>query len=89
MPKLRRRTRRTEADWISIFRRFESSGLTVRGFCGRERLSVSSFQRWRSRLGRVGRAEFVELVPTQPAPAPTDWSLDIALPNGVQLRFRG
>ena len=90
MLKARSRKRRSESDWTEILRRFESSELTVREFCRREGLSLSSFQRWRSRLGRVGPAEFVELVPATVAAAPVpEWSLDIALPNGVQLRFRG
>jgi hypothetical protein len=90
MPKPARRIRRSEAEWTEILSRFAASDLTVREFCRRERVSLSSFQRWRSRLGSVSPAEFVELVPTtavaEPMPA---WSLDIALPNGVQLRFRG
>jgi transposase-like protein len=90
MPRARRRTRRSESEWTEILRRFESTELTIREFCRREGVSLSSFQRWRSRLGPVGPAEFVELVPaTSAAPPVSDWSLDIALPNGVQLRFRG
>jgi hypothetical protein len=88
MSKSRRHTRRSESDWTQILRRFESSGLTNREFCRRERLSLSSFQRWRSRLGPVSPAEFVELVPTASASPSATWSLEIALPNGVQLRFR-
>jgi hypothetical protein len=90
MPRTRRRTHRTEAQWTQILGRFASSELTAREFCRRERLSLSSFQRWRSRLGSVDAAEFVELVPAQPViTASSEWSLEIALPNGVQLRFRG
>jgi hypothetical protein len=90
MPRSRsRRKRRTESEWTEILRRFESSGLTSLVFCRREGLALSSFQRWRSRLGPVGPAEFVELVPTTRDATAAEWSLDIALPNGVQLRFRG
>ena len=90
MPKVRSRKRRTESDWTDILRRFESSDLTIREFCRREGLSLSSFQRWRSRLASVAPAEFVELVPAATdAPPASDWLLDVALPNGVQLRFRG
>lgn len=90
MPKTPSRKRRTRSEWTEILHRFESSGLTFREFCSREGLALSSFQRWRSRLGAVGPAEFVEFVPTvSEAASSTAWSLDIALPNGVQLRFRG
>jgi hypothetical protein len=92
MPSRRRtRERRTAAQWTEILQRFELSGLGTREFCHRERLAPSSFQRWRSRLGPVPATEFVELVPTaatSPA-ASSSWSLDVALPNGVSLRFRG
>jgi hypothetical protein len=90
MPKARNRKRRSESEWTEILRRFESSDLTVREFCHREGLPLSSFQRWRSRIGPVSPAEFVEIVPAASVATPlSDWSLDIALPNGVQLRFRG
>jgi hypothetical protein len=93
MPKPVRRIRRSEAEWSEILGRFAASEMTVREFCHRERLSLSSFQRWRSRLGKARpvETEFVELVPasTVVEPMTSSWSLDIALPNGVQLRFRG
>ncbi len=88
MPKAHVRKRRNQSEWTEILRRFESASVTVRDFCRREDLSLSSFQRWQSRLGSVGPAEFVELVPTETASS-ADWSLDIVLPNGAQLRFRG
>ena len=91
MPKSRsNRTRRTKAQWTEILERFESSGLDTRGFCRREGLSLSSFQRWRRALGSVAAAEFVELVPTSSASdAASTWSLDVSLPSGVSLRFQG
>lgn len=91
MPKSRsHRKRRSEAEWTEILRGFESSGLSSREFCRRRGLALSSFQRWRGRLGRVGAAEFVELVPTSTLSAsPASWSLEVGLPNGVSLRFQG
>ncbi len=87
MPKPRQK-RRTRSEWTEILRRFESSGLSIREFCHRESVSLSGFQRWRSRLGSSGAADFVELVPPATAPPTPEWSLEVALPNGVQLRFR-
>ena len=91
MPKKNaRRPRRDEKQWTEIFKRFESSGLSSRDFCRCEGLALSSFQRWRRRLGSIAPAEFVELVPTvQSSAAPSSWSLDVSLPNGVCLRFQG
>jgi hypothetical protein len=91
MPKSRsNRTRRTKAQWTEILRQFESSGEDSRGFCRREGLALSSFQRWRSRLGSVAGTDFVELVPaSSPSDAALTWSLDVSLPGGVCLRFQG
>ena len=90
MPRTRRRTHRTEAQWTQILGRFASSELTAREFCRRERLSLSSFQRWHRQLGSVTAAEFVELVPTSTPSVPSsNWSLDVSLPNDVSLRFQG
>ena len=91
MPQVRsNRTRHTKAQWTEILRRFESSGQDSRGFCRREGLALSSFQRWRHRLGSVAAADFVELVPTSSPSNPlSNWSLDVSLPNGVSLRFQG
>ena len=47
------RTRRTKAQWTEILREFGSSGVDSREFCRREGLALSSFQRWRHRLGVV------------------------------------
>ena len=91
MPKTRsHRSRRTRSQWTEIFGRFASSQLGPREFCRREDLSLSSFQRWRRRLGSVAAAEFVELVPTSSPSVPlSSWSLDVSLPNGVRLQFQG
>jgi hypothetical protein len=91
MPRSRKRKRRNESEWTEILARFQFSGMTVREFCRRERISLSSFQRWRSRVGPASSPEFVELVPsaTVAATDSSGWSLEIALPNGAQLRFRG
>ncbi len=91
MPKhLSKRTRYSKSEWTEILRRFETSGLGSREFCRREELAPSSFQRWRRQIGSVATAEFVELVPSvSPNEETPSWSLDVSLPNGVNLRFQG
>jgi len=91
MPKRRiGRIRRTEKQWTEIVRRFEASAEASRLFCRREGVPLSSLQRWRRRLGSAPAGRFVELVPSSfPETAATSWSLDVSLPNGVSLRFRG
>jgi len=88
--KSARRPRRDKKQWTEIFKRFDSSGLSTRDFCRQEDLALSSFRRWRRRLGSIAPAEFVELVPTvQSSAVSSSWSLDVSLPNGVCLRFQG
>ena len=81
--------RRTEDQWIEVLRRFDSSGLSVREFCSRDGVPLSSLQRWQRRQRVVPAAKFVELV----SPAPTNvsaptWSFEVSLPNGASLRFQ-
>jgi hypothetical protein len=83
------RVRRTREEWAGILRRFESSGLDSKTYCRRAGLSLSSFQRWRSRLAAHAAAEFVELTPSSPDSATSGWELEVTLPNGVRLQFRG
>lgn len=48
----KKRTRRhlSAQAWAEVFGRFAGSGESVTGFCRREGLHTSSFQRWRRRL---------------------------------------
>lgn len=81
--------RRTAKEWSGILRRQRSSGLSRKEFCRREGIPLSSFDRWRPLVEREGTAaDFVELAPARAA-KPETWELEIVLPSGVQLRFRG
>ena len=83
-----RRVRRTAEEWAEIFRRFDSKNLGARQFCRQEGLPLSSFHRWRPRVKARTVAEFVDLSPPATG-AVTPWELEVALPNGVRLQFRG
>lgn len=85
------RSRRSVEQWTEILRRFDSSSLGVRQFCRREGIAQSSLQRWRRRLGPTAPPKFVELSPAarKTAASPTSWSLEIQLPDGIRLQFRG
>jgi hypothetical protein len=84
------RVRRTEKQWTEILRRFDASGEGSRQFCRREGLALSSLQRWRQRLGATPATRFVEIVPAASTGVSAEsWSLEVSLPNGVSLRFRG
>lgn len=85
------RKRRTAKEWGGILRRLRSSGLSRSEFCRREGIPLSSFDRWRQRQRfkpQATPADFVELAPSTPA-RQEHWELEVALPNGVHLRFRG
>jgi hypothetical protein len=49
-----RRRRLDAGTWREVLERFAAAGTTVDEFCGRERLSPSSFYRWRERLQSAG-----------------------------------
>lgn len=91
MPKNTGRVlRRSKKEWTAILQRFASSGEGSREFCRREGLALSTLQRWRQRLRTIRAKGFVELVQAAPAEAAgASWGLEVTLPNGVCLRFRG
>jgi len=82
------RVRRTEAEWSEILRRFADSSLSRAEFCRQEGLVPSSFKRWQQKLETVALARFVEITPSV-AESSGSWTLDVALPNGARLQFRG
>ena len=88
-----RRGRRSEAEWREILRRCDASGLSTREFCEREKLSLSTLQRWRARCRAASAAPFVELIPggpavEEPSSISRDWSVELELPGGLRLRLR-
>jgi len=48
---------RSAAEWRMICERFAQSGLGVAEFCSREKLAVSSFQKWYGRSQRVEKGK--------------------------------
>ncbi len=87
------RTRRTAAEWKKIIHRFFESGLDDKEFCRREKLVQSNFTRWRRQESSPPSAKFVPMtVPAAPVPEippRSGWELDVSLPGGVHLQFRG
>jgi hypothetical protein len=94
----KRKTRRhlSAQAWTEVFARFEASGEAVTGFCKREGLHTSSFQRWRRRLSaiptmqghepgeerrQVPVASFIEMGP-MPAASAAAGRLDVRLELG-------
>jgi hypothetical protein len=87
------RVRRTEIEWREILTRWKKSGLSPVEFCKKEALRLTSFHRWQERLGvELAPVQFVPVTPRAEAPAVRtagSWTLEVSLPNGVQLRFQG
>ena len=93
----KRRGKRSRAEWAELFERFEASGLSGTAFCQRERLSKSSFARWKRLLSArrpESAGEFVEWTPaargspSSGTPALVSGELELSFPSGVCLRFR-
>ena len=86
------RVRRTESGWRELITRWQGSGQGVVEFCRAQEIQLTSFQRWRQRLAQASAAsDFVAVTsaPTAPEPVVATWSLELTLPNGCTLRFRG
>ena len=61
-----RRRRLDAGTWGQVLERFAAAGATVGEFCARERLSASSFYRWRERLQSSGVQSMQPRQPQQP-----------------------
>jgi hypothetical protein len=80
--------RRTRDEWRAILSRWERSGLSLREFCHKQEIQLSSFQRWQEKLtGASDGDAFVALTPAPPTVS--SWSLEVTLPNGSKLHFQG
>ncbi len=84
-PGKRIKVTRDESEWRTLLSRHEQSGLTQREFCEREKISLTSFQKWRLRLHKPAEsgAGFVELNPEV-----SSWDMELDLGAGVVLRLR-
>jgi len=80
---------RSKAEWRAICTRFAQSGLGPKEFCQREAIALGSFKKWYPRCteGRAQAEAFVELV--TPAAQSQVWAVEVELPSGVRVRFRG
>jgi hypothetical protein len=82
------RVRRGPDEWQQIIDRFTGSGLGLREFCRKEKLNLTSFQRWQKRLAAPKTAvEFIDVTPTKDDASP--WAVEIELTSGTILRLRG
>lgn len=87
MARATKGSRRSAAEWQSVMDRQAASGLSRVAFCRREKVATQTFDKWRRRLLAMEPAEFVDVTPK--LATSTGWDMEVALPNGVVLRFRG
>ena len=87
--KRKRQSKRTEAEWKVIIKKHAKSGLTMKEFCQRHKLVLSTFKRWQQKLGKKTPAQFVDLSPALTPTGPASWEFAVTLPNGIHLQFRG
>ncbi|MCP4936691.1 MAG: hypothetical protein GY927_21435 [bacterium] len=84
--KIKRKTRRTKAEWQALIEKFEQSGLDAEQFCQQVRIPSHRFHWWQARLSKQGStAPFIELSPPQAAPL---WDVELELGGAVILRLR-
>lgn len=91
----RRRDVAKERRWRDLVGQCAASGLSVREFCRRERVTEASFYAWRRTIGERDEAcrprrkapAFVPVVVTSARPRETGVALE--LPGGGVLRFAG
>lgn len=77
--------RRTPKEWEALVMRQKDSGLSQQAYCRREGITLVSFEKWKQRL--LSDPRFVDVTPS--AVRSDGWELEVALPSGVVLRFRG
>ena len=94
--KTRTRIHRSPAQWHALFARFKPGEQTRDQFCIEQGISLSSFDRWRTKLRKAPSTRaavskepmFVELTPEAPSPVTSVWDIELQLGAGVFLRLR-
>lgn len=99
MREIKRRKRLDESAWREVLERFDGSGVTIGEFCRSEALCLSSFHRWRARLGgpaqpqsmptplRAQPGGFVDLGCIDRPDATSRWDIRLDLGQGVVLHL--
>lgn len=89
--------RRSRSEWQSLMSTFESSGLSVKGFCTTNALSQASFYQWRQRLAEPSSAPanplsslpFIDVsaLSSELSMVGTPWRIELDLGDGLTLRL--
>jgi transposase-like protein len=92
MAKGQQRDPKREAFWRGVLGRYSKSGLTIRGFCQREKVTEAAFYVWRRELrhrdrDRQAAPAFVPLVVCDDSHRPADGGITVELRGGRVLRL--
>ncbi len=79
---------RTAEEWREIFSRCEESRMSPGEFCQKESIRLASFLRWHRKLNATSHSAAFVPVKTVSTASPS-WTLEITLPNSIELRFEG
>ena len=89
------KSRRSHDDWRQLMTEYEAGELSQRQVCEHHQLAYSTFCDWRKRrsAGAVRTERTATSVPQRdfpqlPAPAQSDWRLELELGQGVVLRLK-
>ncbi len=96
---IRKKIRRSAAEWRGIISDYQMSGLTQREYCHHRGVAYSSFTTWLLKLQKLDSALpadkpqpplFVEMTAESPSLKPTTdgWDVELAFANGCVLRLK-
>ena len=90
--KTRSRIRRSPAQWRALFARFKQGEQTREQFCVEQGISLSSFDRWRTKLRKAPSTQAVisgePMFVDTPSLTTSAWDVELQLGAGVFLRLR-
>ena len=76
-----------ERRWRERMAQFARSGLSIRAFCARHRISEPSFYAWRRELAERDRSSAADAAPTfVPVTVVPSAAIEVSLPGGVTVR---
>ena len=85
-------THRSQDDWKAILTTYENSGLTQEAFCQQNKLSPSTFSKWKKQFSQnaITPPSFIELPTTESLMTASTYcfELNIALRSGFKLNLR-
>jgi hypothetical protein len=85
-----KRSGQKEAYWRGVLKAYRGSGLTVRAYCRKAKISEPSFFAWRKKIEQrdANRRSGPTLIPVEVVGPAQAALLEVVTPNGFTLRVR-